>query len=246
MSLPDKSLKHLIVDETDRAVGAETQLTTDISAAVQATEQVAADLSTAIQTTTVSILAIEANAQQLSLDIQNEQNRAVSAEGALSTELSGISSVVSVNEANSMFCETFEFDGQIQPNTYPFSMGAGLQDSGTNFGLLVPFRYKIVGFSAQAKNSVPDSLPTVMIKLGVECRSTSGTELGELEYHLSRSDAGLVYYLLDSSQTLEVDAGILSLGVREMYEGGDQVPTVGDQFSKYRVSVFIKRVSESV
>lgn len=233
MTTPEKSLKHLISDETSRAETAENQLSTEIStASLQFSE---------------SIQVIESDIQQINLDVLNEKTRAETVENQLSTSITTAETAILSNENNLVFCETFEFDGQIQAHTAPFSCGAGISDSSVDFGIGIPFKYKVVGFSACAKNSVIDPYNTVLIKLGVHCNATNGAELGELEFHLKRDDPNaLVYYLLDTSKTVEAGAGILSLTVRDIYDSGNSVQTCGDQYSKYRVTLFIKRVVEAV
>ena len=166
--------------------------------------------------------------------INDEKLRAISSETALSNNLT-----------NNVFSQTFEYDGQITTNTYPFSIGGGLHDTSNDFGFLIPFRYKILGFSAQAKNSIVDNATQTTIKIGLECLDLNNNQLGELEYQLSRIDPnGLIYRISDISQSLEVNAGILSLGVREIYNSGDMVSTCGDAQSKYRISIFFQRVPE--
>lgn len=224
------SLKHQILNNVD-----------SISTVANSVGTLAGDLQTAVTETTASLVSLGNRTSAVETGLTNEINRASGRE----TQLEESFSILATTVSQQVFIQTFEYDGLLTSDTYPFSCGSGLQDLSPGFGLYIPYSYKVMGCTVQVKDTeAPAVLDGQSIELILTATNTSGGFLGDVNYIITKPyDPPLINYYDNTSLELATSPAILSIKVGLLTTGGDAQPTIGDIHSKYRVSLFIQRTN---
>jgi hypothetical protein len=204
-------------------------------------------IDTAIADTTIALTAQGVRISDVEQGLTNEISRATGKEQILEQQLGNAEVAILENRRFAIFCETFEYDGLLTTNTYPFSCGSGLQDSGTDFGLYIPYRFKLIGISLQSKDTVLPAEPREgqSLELVVQSNAPGGGIITSNNYVATRPyNYTLNNYFTNTADSFESAVGVLSIKVGLLTTGGDAQPTIGDLHSKYRVSLFLQRLSD--